>query len=148
VIRLTSRKTGKRVTIPMAAPLRALVDSIWPKRDEDFFWPEQAQKYLGIGPSPFSQEFYGLMASVGLVAERGPKHKSKAIGRNAGRPDAVLGFHNLRHTFVTQIKMAGAQDSVARELAGHSSNLISSHYTHLPVETLEKAILLLPELSK
>jgi integrase len=148
VIRLTSRKTGKRVTIPMAKPLRSLVDSIWPKRDDDYFWPEQAGKYLTVGPSPFSQEFYGLMASVGLVAERGPKYRSKSVGRNATRPDATLGFHNLRHTFVTQVKMAGAPDSVARELAGHSSNLISSHYTHLPIATLEKAILQLPEVTK
>jgi integrase len=147
VIRLTSRKTGKRVIIPMAKTLRTLLESIWPKRDEDYFWPGQAQKYLTVGPSPLSQEFYGLLASVGLVVERGPKHKSKSVGRNAGRPDAVLGFHNLRHTFVTQVKMAGAPDSVARELAGHSSNLISSHYTHLPIESLEKAILTLPEVT-
>ena len=147
VIRLTSRKTGKRVTIPMAKTLRTLLESIWPKQDEDYFWPERAQKYLTVGPSPLSQEFYGLLASVGLVVERGPKHESKSVGRNAGRPDAVLGFHNLRHTFVTQVKMAGAPDSVARELDGHSSNLISSHYTHLPIESLEKAILTLPEVT-
>ena len=147
VIRLTSRKTDKRVTIPMAKPLRTLLESIWPKRDDDHFWPEEAQRYLTIGPSPFSQEFYGLLASVGLVAERGPKHKSKAVGRDAARPSAALGFHNLRHTFVTQIKMAGAPDSVARELAGHSSNVISTHYTHLPVESLAKAILQLPEVA-
>jgi hypothetical protein len=131
----------------MAKTLRTLLESIWPKQDEDYFWPERAQKYLTVGPSPLSQEFYGLLASVGLVVERGPKHESKSVGRNAGRPDAVLGFHNLRHTFVTQVKMAGAPDSVARELAGHSSNLISSHYTHLPIESLEKAILTLPEVT-
>ncbi len=147
VIRLSSRKTGKRVTIPMAKPLRALLESIWPKRDDDYFWAVEARRYLTIGPSPFSQEFYSLLASVGLVAERGPKHISKAVGRNTGRPSAALGFHNLRHTFVTQIKMAGAPDSVARELAGHSSNLMSNVYTHLPVESLEKAILQLPELT-
>ena len=129
LIYLTSRKTGKQIKVPIAKPLRDLLESIWPKRDDDHFWPDQATKYLKVGSSPFSQEFYSLLTAVGLVVERGPKHKSKMIGRNTGRHSTELGFHNLRHTFVTQIKMAGAPDSVARELAGHSSNLISSHYT-------------------
>jgi len=146
VIRLTSRKTGKRVTIPMATKLRAELESIWPKRDDDYFWPDEAQKYESVGPSPFSQEFYSLLTSIGLVAERGPKHKSKAVGRNTARPSAALGFHNLRHGFITLIKMSGAPDSVARELVGHSSNLTSDIYTHLPIETFEKAIQHLPEL--
>ena len=147
LIYLTSRKTGKQIKVPIAKPLRDLLESIWPKRDDDHFWPDQATKYLKVGSSPFSQEFYSLLTAVGLVVERGPKHKSKMIGRNTGRHSTELGFHNLRHTFVTQIKMAGAPDSVARELAGHSSNLISSHYTHLPIESLEKAILTLPEVT-
>ncbi|HEX4119324.1 MAG TPA: tyrosine-type recombinase/integrase [Verrucomicrobiae bacterium] len=147
LIYLTSRKTGRRVKVPMAKPLRVLLQSIWPKGDDDHFWPDQAAKYLAVGSSPFSQEFYALLTSVGLVAERGPKHKSKKVGRNARRSSTELGYHNLRHTFVTQIKMAGAPDSVARELAGHSSDLISTHYTHLPIESLEKAILALPEVT-
>ncbi len=146
LIYLTSRKTGMQIKVPMARPLRALLETIWPKRNDDHFWPDQAKKYLKVGSSPFSQEFYSLLTAVGLVVERGPKHQSKMIGRNAKRRSTELGFHNLRHTFVTQVKMAGAPDSVARELAGHSSNLISSHYTHLPIESLEKAILTLPEL--
>jgi integrase len=147
LIYLTSRKTGKQIKVPMAKPLCLLLESIWPKRDDDHFWPDQATKYLMVGSSPFSQEFYSLLTLVGLVVERGPKHKSKMIGRNARRHSTELGFHNLRHTFITQIKMAGAPDSVARELAGHSSNLISAHYTHLPLESLEKAILTLPEVT-
>ena len=146
LIYLSSRKTGKQVKVPMVKALRALMESSWPKREQDYFWPEQAEKYLAVGASPFSQEFYALLASVGLVAERGPKHVSKKVGRGSTRKTTALGFHSLRHSFVTQIKMAGAPDSVARELAGHSSNLISSHYTHLPIETLSKAIHLLPEL--
>ncbi len=59
-----------------------------------------------------------------------------------------LGFHNLRHTFVTHLKIGGAMDSVAKELAGHSSNAVSTVYTHLPADTLAVAIKQLPEVFK
>ena len=148
IIFLSRRKTGTPVKMPIAKPLQALLAKHWPKKDADYFWPVEANRYLETGATGFSQEFYELMHAVGLVAERDTKKKSKGKGRSAKRKASGLGFHNLRHTFVTQIKAGGAMDSVARELAGHGSNAISAQYTHLPIETLRKAITVLPEVGK
>lgn len=151
-ISLNRRKTGTRVNIPLAKPLRSLLQSVWPKNAQDYFWPVEAERYEKTGSSSFSQEFYDLLHSVGLVPARGPKAKAKGTGRDGKRETASLGFHNLRHTFVTMLKQSGAMDSVARELAGHGSNTMSAVYTHLPAETLSKAIdslpALLPEVAK
>lgn len=143
VIRLARRKTGKRVIIPLAKPLREMLISNWPKKGDGFFWEDEAALYLRTGATSFSQDFYDLLAKIGLVVAREDK-QAKKKGRNTKRTLCGLGFHNLRHTFVTNLKISGAVDSVAKELAGHSSTAINTHYTHLPIETLAKAINQLP----
>jgi integrase len=147
-ITMHRRKTGKQVIIPLSKSLRALLVSIWPKDGKGFFWPDEAERYSKVGASPFSQEFYDLMASAGMVSARDDKKQAAGNGRSSKRKAQKLGFHNLRHTFVTHLKIGGAMDSVAKELAGHGSDAVSSVYTHLPPETLAKAIGQLPEFAK
>jgi len=147
VIRLTSRKTQKRVVIPMKKPLRDLLASFPPGKPTDFFWPEQAERYLTAGPSSFSQEFNELLGRAGLVKPRDRKKESSGKGRGAPRT-AGLGFHCLRHTFVTLIKATGGSQAVAKELAGHTTDAISDLYTHLPIDVLTKAIEKMPEMEK
>jgi integrase len=148
MIHLLRRKTGTAANTPIAKPLRDLFVSIWPSKDTDYFWPLEAQRYETTGASSFSQEFFDLMASVGMVQSRDEKKKSSGKGRSARRSGASLGFHNFRHTFVTELKRLGAVESVAKELAGHRSSSISTHYTHLPEQTLADAINKLPEVVK
>ncbi len=148
MITMQRRKTGKRVIIPLSKTLRNTLVSIWPAGGKGYFWPQEAERYLKVGASPFSQEFYDLMATAGIVAERDAKKKAEGEGRSARRKEQKIGFHNLRHTFVTHLKIGGAMDSVAKELAGHGSDAVSGVYTHLPPETLATAINALPEFVK
>lgn len=145
LITMHRRKSGTQVIIPISKPLRATLDNIWPRGGKGYFWPEQAALYLKVKATPFSQEFYELMFQCGMVPARDPKKKSKGRGRGTRRELTGLGFHNVRHTFVTALKVGGAVDSVARELAGHRSNAVSAVYTHLPIETLSHAVAQLPE---
>jgi integrase len=138
------RKSATRVRIPLRGPVREILAKHWPK-DGGYFWPEQAKRYLETRASSFSQEFYAMLVSVGLAPKRDEKKKGSGKGRAAKRTHGGLGFHNLRHTFVTQLKIAGAVDSVAMELAGHRSSAISKVYTHLPIDTLSAAVNKLPE---
>lgn len=139
------RKTGKPQTVPLHPALRALFLRMPKGKPNDFYWPTQAERYVTIGASAFSQEFYELMATAGLVTPRDSK-QGTGKGRAAKRTRATLGFHNLRHTFVSMLKLKGAMDSVAKELVGHRSDAISAVYTHLPVESLRVAINTVPEL--
>lgn len=147
IVTVIRRKTGKQVIIPLSAPLRKLLLSIWPKGGKGYFWPAEAEKYLKVGPSQFSQDFYDLLADCGLVPHR-QYGKGAENFRSVKRSPQKLGYHNLRHTFVTELKRAGAVDSIAKELAGHSSTAVNTAYTHLPVDTLAKAIKKLPEVFK
>jgi integrase len=148
VIRMNRRKTGKQVIIPISDNLRALLVKRFPKGGKGYFWPDEAARYEKVGASPFSQEFYDMLATAGLVRARDEKKKGSGKGRSAKRLPQKLGFHNLRHTFVTHLKIGGAMDSVAKELAGHSSSAVSTVYTHLPAATLANAINQLPEVFK
>jgi integrase len=140
------RKTGKPVTVPMNDGLLALFKEKWPAKADDYFWPDEANKYLTTGASSFSQEFYELMAGCGLVEARPEGAKvRRGKGRAVKRKATGIGFHCLRHTFVTNLKIAGAVDSVAKELAGHGSSAVSAVYTHLPAETLADAVKRIPE---
>lgn len=147
-ISIKRRKTGTAVTVPISGSLLESFKAHWPDKSDGFFFPEHANRYLQQGASSFSDEFHSLMAACGLVEPRAARHDTKGAGRSAKRKMAGLGFHCLRHTFVTNLKMAGAMDSVAKELAGHGSSAISAVYTHLPAETLSDAIQRLPEFSQ
>jgi site-specific recombinase XerD len=59
-----------------------------------------------------------------------------------------VSFHCLRHTFVSLLKITGASQSTAKELAGHSSDAMSDLYTHVDEATLTKAIKQLPQVTK
>ena len=144
-ISIKRRKTGKAVTVPINAGLAADLKDIWPDKAEDFFWPKEANKYLTTGASSFSQAVYDILAACGLVDARVGPNIGKGGGRSVKRVASGLGFHCLRHTFVTNLKISGTMDSVAKELAGHGSSAISAVYTHLPPATLADAVNRMPD---
>jgi len=74
----------------------------------------------------------------GLVPLRDGRQKK------AGRAASSVTFHSLRHTFVSLLRVTGSSQSVAKELAGHSSDQVNDLYTHVPEEALVKAIKALP----
>jgi integrase len=124
-VKINRRKSGREVTIPIGTNLVALFKETWPPSG-GYFWPKEAKHYLGPSAANFSRGFRKLMADCGIEAPG-------------------LGFHCLRHTFVTNLKIAGAVDSVAKELAGHGSSAVSAIYTHLPAETLAEAVRRMPD---
>jgi len=58
----------------------------------------------------------------------------------------VLSFHCLRHTAVTIMKEAGIPAAVVMELIGHDSEQMSSVYTHVGAEAMQKAANSIPDL--
>lgn len=145
----TSGTTGKTVHIPMHSSLRVALEKLWlaqRRPTKGPIWPEHAARYRAMGANKFSNEFYDIMAKCGIVPHRDDRN-TKA-GRGARRAVNAASFHCFRHTFVTLLKIAGTSGVVAQELSGHSSASMNQIYTHLPMETLTKAIAQLPEVTK
>jgi site-specific recombinase XerD len=64
------------------------------------------------------------MDKAGVLSPFGVPNGSERVFRS-------LSFHSLRHSFVTQLSVAGVGIEVRRELAGHSSDAMSLGYTHV-----------------
>ncbi len=142
-IHLTAIKTGRVLHIPLAKPLLSRLKALKVKAGKvgpsDPIWPKQAKHYQAQGARRFSHVFYSqILYPCGLVPLRNGK-RSKA-----GRAGSSVTFHSLRHTFVSLLKVTGSSQSVAKELAGHSSDQVNDLYTHVPEEALVKAIKALP----
>lgn len=153
IVRLTASKTGKAIVVPLKPELRSF---LWELKSNagrvnasQPIWPEQAERYAKQGAGVFSNEFYNeVLLPAGLVARR-THHAKKANGEssNGSRQVNAVSFHCLRHSFVSFLKMTGASQSTAKELAGHSSDQVSDLYTHIDPQTAMKAIAGLPQLT-
>jgi integrase len=169
VIRIVPAKTsrsGKRVSIPIHPELVAALGTA---RD-GYVVPGLAKFYLHnragvvkvIGKHFLkcgieTQESRGANATsaakwplapqrgdVGRTEER--KDGSRANGkRNDGkRARCVVGFHSLRHTFVSLCRQAGAPLAIVEAIVGHSSPAMTRHYTHVGDEASRAAVGMLP----
>ena len=112
---------------PLAKPVRRFLATL--KRQESgFLWTERVEEYVQDGGADLGREF-------------------KDMETKAGIDDPDVTFHCLRYFFVSQIKLSGADQRVAKAMARHATNVISDHYTDLPLKVLRAVVeqLQLPE---
>lgn len=76
-----------------------------------------------------------------------PKPKGKDKDGKKQRASADCGFHSLRHTFVSLCAAGGVSQSVVQSLVGHGSPAMTQHYTHIAIETAQKAVAMLPDVT-
>jgi integrase len=136
-IRLTAKKTGKRLTIPIAPVLREQLLA-QATDDQSGDAPVHPRAYKSMveakGVGRLSAQFADILRLAGL---------RQAGDSRAGRD---VSFHSLRHTSVSLLKDAGVPDAVVMALVGHEAVRQSDHYTHVGKESLAKAAAAIPEL--
>lgn len=118
-IRLRQGKTGARVVVPVAGPLKALLDA--QKRASPIMLTQRDGK-------PWTQE--GFSSSFRKAVRR-----AKIAGRT---------FHDLRGTAVTRLALAQCTEAEIITLTGHSlrsvKNILEAHYLHRDPRLAESAI--------
>jgi integrase len=95
--------------------------------------PTLAPKSTG-GNRGLSRMFQRVMAAAGIHSDRGVEKRGK------GRQFKTLGFHSLRHTFVSELANADVPADVRRQISGHSDEKIHERYTHLGLDTKRRAL--------
>jgi integrase len=143
-IAFTTRKTGRRIVLPLVQPLIDYLSAL-PAGDNPnaFIFPRAASaKRTGS----LSNQFREILADAGLVAPRG--HEATGKGRSQAREPSEISFHSLRHSAVTMLKASGLSDFIAREIVGHESAAISRQYTHLSTDDLRNAMQRVPDVTK
>jgi len=142
-IAFTTRKTGRRIVLPLVQPLPDYLASLPASDDANaFIFPRSASaKRTGT----LSNQFREILVDAGLVEPRG--HEATGKGRSQARETSEISFHSLRHSAVTMLKASGLSDVFAREIVGHESAAISRQYTHLSTNDLRSAMQRLPDVT-
>jgi len=142
-IAFTTRKTGRRIVLPLVQPLSDYLSRLPASDNPDaFIFPNSASAKR---TSDLSHQFRKILVDAGLVEPR--THERTGKSHSAAREPSEISFHSLRHSAVTMLKASGLSDFVAREIVGHETTAISRHYTHLSTDDLRNAMQRLPDVT-
>jgi integrase len=142
-IAFTTRKTGRRIVLPLVQPLGDYLASLPASDDANaFIFPNSAKHKR---TASLSNQFREILVDAGLVEPRG--HQAAKQGRAQARETSEISFHSLRHSAVTMLKASGLSDFIAREIVGHDSAAVSRQYTHLSTDDLRGAMQRLPDIT-
>jgi len=81
-----------------------------------------------------SNAFSALMEKAGITVPVGVEKQGK------GRRFRALGFHSLRHSFISRLANEGISADLRKQIVGHSSDDIHRRYTHLDLSLQRQAI--------
>jgi integrase len=145
---LTTRKTDRRVLVPLAAPLAEyLLRSPASDDPKDFVFQRAAEcirRSKTERAGTLSNQFHDILAGAGLVRRRSHRKAKDGAGRSARRRMSDISFHSLRHTATSLLKNAGVPQSVVMDIIGHESRAVSQIYTHVGEPEKKVAIAALP----
>jgi len=128
---------GKPVVIPLHPTLAALLAEIPPDARTGYLLPDLAAMY---------EHDSGMISNriQAVFTRAGIRTQTTADGERA-RVD--VGFHSLRHTFVSLSANAGAPLAVVQAIVGHSNPAMTRHYFHESETALQSAVAALPSIS-
>ncbi len=159
LIRRIPSKTARRNPKPVQVPIHTVLAAILSETPEDnrqgYILPETAALYQRDSAALTKRVQKHLIAcgvrtqaeGTGFVVEK-DKDGNKIKTFTGKRAVVEVGFHSLRHTFVSLCREAGAPLSVVESIVGHSSPAMTRHYTHTGEEAARSAIALLPGLKE
>ncbi len=146
---LVTQKTARRQILPLAKPVVGwLSESERPSEDMDApLFPKLFGSVERTGKVAWvSNAFYDVMVGASIVPSRSHQKDEQAEGRVGRRRQSELSFHSLRHTATSLMQNAGVSPAVVQEFVGHESKAVSQQYTHIELDALRKAAVLLPAL--
>ena len=120
----TSRGNSKTVIIPIHPSLAALLRE--QPRSDVYVLPESAALY-SRDSSRLTLRIQAHFKHCGVTTSDGDYA--------SGRSRVTVGFHSLRHTFVSLCRGAGMSLAVVEALVGHSSSAMTRYYTHVDTES-------------
>lgn len=141
--------TGKEVTVPLHPVLKTILSETQPARRHGPVLPDLGATYER-DPSAVTKAVGRHFESCGIRLHRPGTGKTvdhktgKKITK--GRAVVEVGFHSLRHSFVTQAARQGVPLHVVQALAGHSSPEIQRRYLHASSDDARRAVAALPDI--
>ena len=139
VVHLIPSKTmrhGTEVVVSIkGSPLQNILGAVPAENRTSFVMPGFAEMY--------QRENWRLRGMIARVfADCGIQ---TTVSSDKGRKSADVGFHSLRHSFVSMAANAGVPLAVVQGIVGHTSTAMTQHYFHVSRDALDKAAQALPD---
>ena len=140
MISVVPRKTkrhahGKPVVIPIHAVLSAVLAETPPDARTGYVMPKIAEEY-GRASSLVTRRIQKHFQACGIRTAHKDNEDARAV--------VEVGFHSLRHTFVSLSANAGTPLAVVQAMVGHSNPAMTRHYFHVSENALQNAVKALP----
>lgn len=141
IIRRVPSKTARRhpapVLIPIHPVLREMLNVTPAEQRREYVLPEIANDYQAHRRK-LVQRIQDHFTTCGIRV-----HKPET-GTKGNRPVVEVGFHSLRHTFVSLCRESNAPLAVVESIVGHSNPAMTRHYTHVGELAAGQAVAALP----
>ncbi len=128
-----TKRKGKEVVVPIHAMLTPMLAKLRRSRRGKHLFPKLVETYER-DPSAISKAF-----SKFLRDQCGIETNEAADSLSGQRKNSVsrVGFHSLRHSFVSLCAAEGVPQVVMQELVGHGSPAMTAIYSHSNLEQLD-----------
>lgn len=132
-----TRRKQKTVVIPLHPVLRMILEATPIEQRRGDVTPELAAKYRHDDTSLSRHVIQKHFKACGITTTE----KS-----DSAKKRSKVGFHSLRHSFVTMCAKNGVPLAIVQELCGHGSPAIQRVYLHMGDDETNAAIMSLPNL--
>jgi integrase len=133
----TARRNPKPVIVPIHPILRDMLASTPLDKRGEYVLPETAALY-NHRTDMVTDMVQRHFKACGITL-----HKP-GTGKDGKRAVIEVGFHSLRHTFVSLCRESNAPLAVVESIVGHSNPSMTRHYTHVGELAAGRAVALLP----
>ena len=149
----TARSKNNPVHIPIHSTLMAILEETPKNKRSDYVLPDFAAQYKANDSEVAKQlrthfESCGIRVhkeGTGKIKTKDENKKGKVKIIDTGKRAVVeVGFHSLRHSFVSLCREANAPLSVVESIVGHSNPAMTRHYTHVSELAASQAVAALP----
>ncbi|MCX6992204.1 MAG: tyrosine-type recombinase/integrase [Kiritimatiellaeota bacterium] len=134
----TARRKPNPVIIPIHPTLKGILSEIPTVDRSEYIIPKTAALYQK-GPYCITELVRAHFEACGIKP-----HKPGTGQGTEKRAVVEVGFHSMRHSFVSMCREANAPLSVVEAIVGHSNPAMTRHYTHVSELAAASAVNSLP----
>jgi len=131
-----TRTHGNTVIIPIHPILLKELKKALTWQTNEYVLPNAAPRYIRV-PSTFKKDVVRVFFECGFETSKQVENRKKRTN--------VIGFHSLRHSFVSFCAKAGVPLPVVQAIVGHGNPAMTRHYIHIGEESVKQAINALPQ---
>lgn len=138
----TAARKNKPVLIGIPGPLYERLAEIATTKRIGFLLPEFATKYqTASGRNIITNTIQDFFKGIGIETQRPgtgikwiPDEKTGKLKKTGTRAVVEVGFHSLRHTYVSIHSNAGTPQAIIQGNVGHSNPAMTERYTHISMD--------------